>query len=144
VVREFLCVLALWSPWFRHPVKQEQQAQQWQAGPRDSWKPPLTEADRAFLDFMVRLTPTQGPLLIVKKKWIWEEVRVFLDTLDAGGFVLLQGNMKTILPYQVGVKDADKWFKSHGWLPANFMWRDFHIYKKPMGGMGIHLVEKSA
>lgn len=121
--------LALWSPWFSHPVQQQQ-------GKPPEWAPALTIQERGVLDLMVRLTPSKGPLLIIRRHWYWIEAKAMLMTiLDPGGFALVE--------HQIEIVEAENWLKSQGWLFAEFKFRDFHVYKKPMPG-GLFLVKRGA
>lgn len=105
------------------------------AVPATTWKPPLTEADLILHEFMARMTQsrTSEEVLFIKSPWQWERVVKELMTLAPGGFALIQGRQWRFHDY----------FKDHGWMHMPFMWRDFHVYKKPLYG-GLFLVKGAA
>lgn len=95
------------------------------------FKPTLSHADLVVIGFAVRMTQskTMADVLFIKKPWWdWSEVRIKLVNLPYGGFAFIQGRQFHF----------HKWFIDHGWMHMPFMWRDYHIYKKPMhSGMRV-------
>lgn len=88
------------------------------------FKPPLSHADLAVIGFVVKMTQAQSMddiLFINKPWWEWSEVRAKLIALAPGGFVFIEGRQSRF----------HKWFMDHGWMHFPFMWRKYHIYKKP-------------
>jgi hypothetical protein len=94
------------------------------------WKPPLTHSDEAFHRFIANITPsgTMNDVLFIPKPWEWNEVVSSLWHLRPGGFVFIEGRLFELMP----------WFRSHQWQRLPFMWRKFHIFRKP-GGITIFL-----
>jgi hypothetical protein len=93
----------------------------------ESWQPPLTDADLILHKFASLLTQSRNmsDVLIIKKPWwSWSDVTTQLRQLNPGGMVFIQGPK---------IKFHD-WFMIRGWQHFPFMWRDFHIYKKPLSG----------
>jgi len=89
------------------------------------WNPPLTHSDKAFHRFIANLTPseTMNDVLFIPKPWVWNEVVHDLINLSPGGFVFIEGRLFELMP----------WFRDHRWERLPFMWRNFHIFRKPGG-----------